>query len=91
MEDRSLKSACQNGMVLSVVLLSDEVNYRLVRSILAVSSVVKSWHAEQVAELRSCERFVLFWLLSLLFSTRVLFLFIFRYRCIHIHAGRHKL
>lgn len=54
-EDRSLKAACQNVLVLSVVMLQEETNARLVNSILASALVVKGWHTQQVRMLRSVD------------------------------------
>ena len=54
-EDRSLKGACQNAVVLSVMMLSEDSNLRLMNSVLSVGLVVKSCHTEQVKELRSVD------------------------------------
>ena len=54
-EGRSLKAACQNAVVLSVLLLTDTFNERLVHIILSTNSVIKAWHAEQSLSLRSCQ------------------------------------
>ena len=54
-EDRSLKSSCQNCIVLSVMMLTDPFNQRLVRVILGAASPLKRWHAAQAKQLRSCK------------------------------------
>ena len=51
-EDRSLKSACQNAIVLSVLMLSDSFNQRLVSIVLCVGSPLKRWHVGQSKQLR---------------------------------------
>lgn len=55
LESKKLKESCQNGLVLSVFMLQDEMNERLVRGMLATSSIVKSWHTNMVTCCRSCE------------------------------------
>ena len=45
----------QNGVALSALLLSDDLNERLVRVVLVISKIVKAWHSEQARTLRSCE------------------------------------
>ena len=42
---KKLRESCQNGLVVSVFMLSDVMNERLVRCILAISAVVKDWHS----------------------------------------------
>ena len=55
-EDRSLKGACQNSVVLSTLLLNDHCNYRLCQVIFSITGVVKDWHTIQSRELRSCQK-----------------------------------
>ena len=52
-EDRSLKSCCQNSVVLSTILLNDHCNFRLCHIILTIAGAVKDWHTVQTKELRS--------------------------------------
>ena len=54
LENRSLKDWCANGLVLSVLLLSGDINERLTRIVMTVASPLKEWHVEQVKECRSC-------------------------------------
>ena len=52
-EDRSLKASCQNVVVLSVLMLQEEENQRLVQCILAPTLEVKAWHTVQSLGLRN--------------------------------------
>ena len=53
-EDRSLRGACQNAVVMSTLLLADDNNYRLCQLIFAVGEPLKAWHGAQARELISC-------------------------------------
>ena len=53
-EDRSLKAVCQNVIVLSVIMLSDSMNERLVRIVTTVGALLLQWHTDQSKFLRSC-------------------------------------
>ena len=52
-EMRSLRSCAANAVVISVSLLSDTQNRRVVNSFLSAASVIKEWHGHQNKVLRS--------------------------------------
>ena len=55
LESKKLRESCQNGLVVSVFMLSDVVNERLVRCMLATSAVVKDWHFNMSRSCRTCD------------------------------------
>ena len=55
LESKKLRESCQNGLVVSVLILSDVMNGRLVRCVLATSAVAKDWHANMSRSCRTCE------------------------------------
>lgn len=57
-EDKQLISCCQDSVVVSVLLLSDETNHRLCKIMHTVTSKVSAWHGRQNKMLRcgdACE------------------------------------
>lgn len=55
LEDRTLRSCCQNAVAISVQLLSDDGNRRICEGVLAMGMPVKAWHSEQNRALRSAD------------------------------------
>ena len=55
LESDKLRESCLNGLVVSVFMLSDVMNERLVRCILATSAVVKDWHSNMSRSCRTCD------------------------------------
>ena len=53
-EDRTLRAASHNAVAVSVMMLGEDTNRRLVGMFLAGGSEVKRWHGEQNEFLRSC-------------------------------------
>lgn len=51
-EDRALRSIAHNAVIISVMMLEDESNRRIVGSFLAVARPVKRWHQHQNEFLR---------------------------------------
>lgn len=55
LEDRGLKSACQNCIAISVMVLQSITNRRVINCVTAGASKVLDWHSEQNRQLRSCD------------------------------------
>ena len=53
LEDRSFRSGLQNALVVSTLYLSDRVNRRRLKLIVAIARHVRLWHGQQSKELRS--------------------------------------
>lgn len=54
-ESRSLKSCCQNSLVVSALVLSDPSNKRLTEMVVASTTPVMTWHTHQNRTLRSVD------------------------------------
>lgn len=52
-DEKALRSCCQNSLVISVAMLGDGHHNVLVRMILAIAGPVEAWHSEQNSTLRS--------------------------------------
>lgn len=53
LDEKALRSCCQNSLVIAISMLGERTNNLLVRSILAVSAPVEAWHQVQNSTLRS--------------------------------------
>lgn len=54
-DEKALRSACQNALVIGVVVLSNLENERRQRAVLAITEAWEAWHSEQSHRLRSVE------------------------------------
>ena len=65
MEDRmdrnTLRDACQNAMAISVLVLGDRLNHRLVSGVTMAALPLKDWHVHQNRTLR-CAKGSIEWL-----------------------------
>jgi len=60
-QDRALRSCCQNGLVITMMILEEKRNKQVVNLVLALSAPVERWHSRQNHLLRdtdSAERWV---------------------------------
>lgn len=55
LEDRGLKAAAHNCVVISVMILQSEINRKVINSVMAGAGVVMQWHSVQNELLRSCK------------------------------------
>lgn len=55
-QDRMLRSACQNSLVITLMLLEEERNMQAVDMVLYVAEPAVKWHTTQNAELRDAHR-----------------------------------
>lgn len=53
LEDRSLKSCCENCVAISVMVLSDETNRKIAQIVIQCASPVRRWHGFQNKTIRS--------------------------------------
>eukprot|EP00969_Alexandrium_andersonii_P050574 2222379-Alexandrium_andersonii.AAC.1 len=53
--EKALRSACQNALVISTIMLQEEFHLLLTRVVVCCSEPVDAWHSQQNKELRSAE------------------------------------
>eukprot|EP00973_Karenia_brevis_P074489 10351054-Karenia_brevis.AAC.1 len=54
-EDRSIRSCCQNAVAISVLMLSDELNERICQMVISAAVPVREWHGLHSKACRSSE------------------------------------
>ena len=55
LEDKTLRSCCENAAVISVLMLSDSQNHRVVSMIVSATMPISKWHTAQNRELRKAD------------------------------------